>query len=68
MINIIWFGLLFIGIVVGIATGNVKVFLYHVAHLHTGCVLGTDQLDELLTGFWTLHGDAGDVSLTVSEP
>ena len=27
-----------------------------------GCVLGTDQLDELLTGFWTLHGDVGDVS------
>ena len=24
MINIIWFGLLFIGIVVGIATGNVE--------------------------------------------
>lgn len=24
MINLIWFGLLFVGIVVGIATGNVK--------------------------------------------
>lgn len=50
-----------------LAEGNIKarirmLFLYHVAHLHAGCVLGTDQLDELLTGFWTLHGDVGDVS------
>ena len=27
MINIIWFGLLFVGIVVGIATGNVKAIM-----------------------------------------
>lgn len=37
-------------------------FLYHMAQIHGGCVLSTDQLDELLTGFWTLHGDVGDVS------
>lgn len=50
-----------------LAEGNIKarirmIFLYHVAQLHGGCVLSTDQLDELLTGFWTLHGDVGDVS------
>lgn len=50
-----------------VAEGNIKartrmLFLYHLAQLHGGCVLSTDQLDELLTGFWTLHGDVGDVS------
>ena len=50
-----------------VAEGNLKartrmLFLYHVAQIHGGCVLSTDQLDELLTGFWTLHGDVGDVS------
>lgn len=50
-----------------VAEGNIKarirmIFLYHVAHICQGCVLGTDQLDELLTGFWTLHGDVGDVA------
>ncbi|NCC24994.1 MAG: NAD(+) synthase [Deltaproteobacteria bacterium] len=49
------------------AEGNIKArirmtFLYHAAQLLEGCVLSTDQLDELLTGFWTLHGDVGDVS------
>lgn len=50
-----------------VAQGNIKarmrmIFLYHAAHIYGGCVLGTDQLDELLTGFWTVHGDVGDVS------
>jgi NAD+ synthetase len=50
-----------------VAEGNLKarlrmLFLYHVAQLSGGCVLSTDQVDELLTGFWTLHGDVGDVS------
>jgi NAD+ synthetase len=50
-----------------VAEGNLKarvrmLFLYHTAQIHGGCVLSTDQLDELLTGFWTLHGDVGDVS------
>ena len=50
-----------------VAEGNLKarlrmMFLYHCAQVYGGCVLGTDQLDELLTGFWTLHGDVGDVS------
>ncbi len=37
-------------------------FLYHIAASLGGCVLSTDQLDEFLTGFWTIHGDVGDVS------
>jgi NAD+ synthetase len=50
-----------------IAEGNLKarsrmLFLYHAAQMCQGCVLSTDQLDELLTGFWTLHGDVGDIS------
>lgn len=50
-----------------VAEGNLKartrmLFLYHMAQIQGGCVLSTDQLDELLTGFWTLHGDVGDVS------
>lgn len=50
-----------------VAEGNLKartrmLFLYHMAQIHGGCILSTDQLDELLTGFWTLHGDVGDVS------
>lgn len=50
-----------------LAEGNIKarlrmMFLYHTAQIHHGCVLSTDQLDELLTGFWTLHGDVGDIS------
>ncbi len=50
-----------------LAEGNLKarlrmMFLYHAAHLFKGCVLATDQIDELLTGFWTLHGDVGDVA------
>lgn len=36
-------------------------FLYHIAGSLGGCVLSTDQLDEFLTGFWTVHGDVGDV-------
>lgn len=55
------------GQAIPVAEGNIKarirmIFLYHMAQLHGGCVLSTDQLDELLTGFWTLHGDVGDVS------
>lgn len=50
-----------------VTEGNLKarlrmLLLYHVANLSRGCVLSTDQADELLTGFWTLHGDVGDVS------
>lgn len=36
--------------------------LYHQASLHKGIVAGTDNFSELAAGFWTLHGDVGDVS------
>lgn len=36
--------------------------LYHVARMLNGFVASTDNFSELLTGFWTLHGDVGDVS------
>ncbi len=50
-----------------ISRGNLQarlrmMFLYHMAHSLGGCVVSTDQLDEFLTGFWTVHGDVGDVS------
>jgi nicotinamide-nucleotide amidase len=38
------------------------VTLYNLANLHGGFVASTDNFSELLTGFWTLHGDVGDVS------
>lgn len=46
--------------------GNVKarlrmIQLYHLAHFHEGIVLSTDNLTELMLGFWTLHGDVGDL-------
>ncbi|MFV0483721.1 MAG: NAD(+) synthase [Bacteroidales bacterium] len=51
-----------------IRLGNIKarmrmIFLYHTASLNGGMVMSTDNLTELLLGFWTLHGDVGDYSL-----
>ncbi|MFV0345231.1 MAG: NAD(+) synthase [Bacteroidales bacterium] len=51
-----------------IRLGNIKarmrmMFLYHTASLNSGMVMSTDNLTELLLGFWTLHGDVGDYSL-----
>lgn len=48
-----------------IRLGNLKARLrmaklYDLAHRHKGIVLSTDNLTELLLGFWTLHGDVGD--------
>lgn len=45
--------------------GNIKarirmIYLYHLAHLHNGIVVSTDNYSEFLLGFWTLHGDVGD--------
>ncbi len=45
--------------------GNVKarlrmIYLYSLAQQNRGLVLSTDNLTELLLGFWTLHGDVGD--------
>jgi len=38
------------------------IVLYYTANLTNGIVLGTDNLSEWLTGFWTKHGDVGDFS------
>lgn len=52
---------------VKIRRGNVRarcrmVFLYNMASFHSGVVASTDNFSELNAGFWTLHGDVGDVS------
>jgi NAD+ synthase len=51
-----------------IRIGNVKarirmILLYDWARREGGLVLGTDNYTEYLLGFWTLHGDVGDLSL-----
>ena len=51
-----------------IANGNIKarlrmIQLYHLAGVHKGLVLSTDNLTELYMGFWTLHGDVGDYGM-----
>lgn len=47
--------------------GNIKtrlrmITLYNLASLHKGLVASTDNFSELAAGFWTLHGDVGDVA------
>jgi NAD+ synthase len=51
-----------------IALGNIKarirmIHLYDLAYRNRGMVLSTDNLTELLVGFWTLHGDVGDYGM-----
>jgi NAD+ synthase len=51
-----------------IRMGNVKarmrmIYLYELAGKNRGMVLSTDNLSELLLGFWTLHGDVGDYGM-----
>lgn len=46
--------------------GNIKarlrmIYLYDKAHRNNGLVLSTDNLSEFYLGFWTLHGDVGDL-------
>ena len=46
--------------------GNMKartrmILLYEIAGENSGCVLSTDNLTEYYLGFWTLHGDVGDL-------
>ena len=36
--------------------------LYTLAHEVGGCVGSTDNFSELAAGFWTLHGDVGDIA------
>jgi len=50
-----------------IRRGNIRarlrmMTLYNHASLHNGFVASTDNFSELAAGFWTLHGDVGDVS------
>ena len=47
--------------------GNVKarlrmIYLYNLASIHKGCVLDTDNKSEHELGFWTIHGDVGDLN------
>jgi len=51
-----------------IQAGNIKarmrmMFLYNEAYKNNGLVLSTDNLTEYNLGFWTLHGDVGDLGL-----
>lgn len=36
--------------------------LYNLAQMNNGFVASTDNFSELAAGFWTLHGDVGDVA------
>ena len=50
-----------------IRAGNLRVRLrmmtvYNEAAIIEGCVGSTDNFSELAAGFWTLHGDVGDVA------
>lgn len=50
-----------------IRRGNVRarlrmVTLYNLASAESGLVASTDNFSELGAGFWTLHGDVGDLS------
>lgn len=52
---------------VRIRRGNIKarlrmITLYNLAAKHGGLVASTDNYSELAAGFWTLHGDVGDLS------
>lgn len=47
--------------------GNIRarlrmITLYNMASMHGGIVASTDNFSELGAGFWTLHGDVGDVA------
>jgi NAD+ synthetase len=51
-----------------IARGNIKCRLrmithYHLSQLFSGVYLDTDDLSEEYMGFWTKHGDEGDVKV-----
>lgn len=50
-----------------IRRGNLRVrsrmiTLYNLASMHRGLVGSTDNFSELAAGFWTLHGDVGDLA------
>lgn len=48
--------------------GNIKarlrmIYLFDIARRHAGAVIGTDNLTEYLLGYWTLHGDVGNIGM-----
>lgn len=50
-----------------IRRGNLRVrsrmiTLYNIASMRRGLVASTDNFSELAAGFWTLHGDVGDLA------
>ncbi len=50
-----------------IRRGNLRVrsrmlTVYNIASMERGLVASTDNFSELAAGFWTLHGDVGDVA------
>ena len=50
--------------------GNIKarlrmIYLYNLASIYKGCVLDTDNRTEHELGFWTIHGDVGDLNLGI---
>jgi NAD+ synthetase len=50
-----------------IRRGNIRarlrmITLYNLASAKKGLVVSTDNYSELAAGFWTLHGDVGDIS------
>lgn len=50
-----------------IRRGNIRarlrmITLYNLASSKSGLVISTDNYSELAAGFWTLHGDVGDLS------
>ena len=52
---------------VRIRRGNVRarlrmITVYNLASKNNGFVFSTDNFSELVAGFWTLHGDVGDVA------
>ena len=51
----------------GLQLGNIKarlrmIYLYNLASIHRGCILDTDNKSEHELGFWTIHGDVGDLN------
>lgn len=49
-----------------IANGNIQarlrmIYLYNLASIHCGLVIDTDNLSEYNLGYWTIHGDVGDI-------
>ena len=50
-----------------VSNGNIQarlrmIYLYNLASIHNGIVIDTDNLTEHYLGFWTIHGDVGDLN------